>query len=199
VQTLSKAPSATDLWQQWWSARENDLNELWRPWFDYVGGRWSTSYSSYSRHRHDEDDCGCGDPCRCCVPAAEIVVHARAGERRIVPFELHNRTHRSKEVTAAVGPWTPCEGPRLEFLADFDTPEKFSLGPCETKIVRLLIGVGAAEQKVDRKPQFRDVEACASAYTDVRFDGCARPIRVAVVVHPTECDAYEVTCDCGCC
>lgn len=196
MQTASKAPSATELWQQWWSAGEKQVTELWRPWLDYLGSApWP---SSSSKHREHED-CGCGDPCRCCIPAAEIVVHARAGERRIIPFELHNRTHRPKEVTAAVGPWTPCDGPRLEFLADFDVSEKFTLGPCESKIVRLLVGVGAAEQKAERRPTFHDVETCASAYTDVRFDGCARPIRVAVVVHPTECDAYEVTCDCGCC
>ena len=44
-----------------------------------------------------------------------------------------------------------------------------------------------------------DVESCASAYADVRFEGCARPQRVAVVVHPAICDAVELPCDCGCC
>jgi hypothetical protein len=44
-----------------------------------------------------------------------------------------------------------------------------------------------------------DVESCASAYADVRFEGCARPQRVAVVVHPAGCDALELPCDCGCC
>ena len=46
-----------------------------------------------------------------------------------------------------------------------------------------------------------DVESCASAYADVRFEGCARPQRVAVVVHPATCDARRSAppCDCGCC
>jgi phage-related tail fiber protein len=33
----------------------------------------------------------------------------------------------------------------------------------------------------------------------VRFEGCARPQRVAVVVHPASCNAVELPCDCGCC
>ena len=44
-----------------------------------------------------------------------------------------------------------------------------------------------------------DVDSCVSAYADVRFEGCARPQRVAVVVLPAECDAVDVGCDCGCC
>ena len=197
MQTATKTPSANELWQQWWSATEKELNQLWRPWFDYVE-RWGSA-TWPSTHRHDED-CGCGDVCRCCVPDAEIVVHARAGERRIVAFELHNRTHREKEVRVAAGPWSPCSGPHVEVVDEFDVPEKFTLGPCESRVVRMLVAVaGSAGQKTDRTPGRGDVAACASVYTDVRFDGCARPIRVAVVVHPAECDAYQVTCDCGCC
>lgn len=44
-----------------------------------------------------------------------------------------------------------------------------------------------------------DVDGCATAYADVRFEGCARPQRVAVVVLPAECDAVDVGCGCGCC
>ncbi len=44
-----------------------------------------------------------------------------------------------------------------------------------------------------------DVNGCATAYADVRFEGCARPQRVALVVLPAECDAVDVGCDCGCC
>jgi len=132
------------------------------------------------------------------VPDAEIVVHARAGERRVVAFDLRNSGRREKEVRIEVSRWTTCGGPQLHLQTDFDVPETITLGPCESRVVRLFVAVAAAEdQKGDQRQP--DVDACASAYSDVRFDGCARPIRVAVVVHPTQCDAYEVTCDCGCC
>ena len=44
-----------------------------------------------------------------------------------------------------------------------------------------------------------DLDACASAYADVRFEGCSRPLRVAVVVSPAPCHPVEAGCDCGCC
>ncbi|GGM88755.1 hypothetical protein GCM10009721_12330 [Terrabacter tumescens] len=44
-----------------------------------------------------------------------------------------------------------------------------------------------------------DLDACACAYADVRFEGCSRPLRVAVVVSPSRCDPVQAGCDCGCC
>ena len=44
-----------------------------------------------------------------------------------------------------------------------------------------------------------DVDSCSTAYADVRFEGCARPQRVALVVLPAECDPVDVGCGCGCC
>jgi hypothetical protein len=195
VHTATKAPNATELWRQWWTAGESDLTQMWRPWLDYFE-TWQSSMRP-SKHRA-HGDCGCDDACSCCVPDAEIVVHARAGERRIVPFELANHTRREKEVRVATGDWTHCSGPELRVETDLDAPENFTLEPCASRVVRMAITIAAAEQGV-RKMGTGDVDACASAYTDVRFEGCARPIRVAVVVHPSACDPYEVTCDCGCC
>ena len=54
--------------------------------------------------------------------------------------------------------------------------------------------VGAGQGRLPR-----DVQACSSAYADVRFEGAARPLRVAVVVSPAVCDPVEVGSDCGCC
>ena len=170
-----------------------------------------------------------------------MVVRARAGEVRVVPFRLHNTWRRDREVSLEVGPWHVCSGDDdLEVRAILEE-DKIVLKPCEDRVVRLLIstrGAGddgssstrdtkdandpavpsetvdeagkaakpahAAGRKpvdvvVDTRRRTTDVETCVSAYADVRFEGCARPQRVAVVVLPAECDAVEVGCDCGCC
>lgn len=178
-------------------------------------------------HHHD-NDCGCcGDACDCCVPEADVIVHARAGEVRIVPFRLANRWRRDREVTLAVGPWHVCSGQGLEIRGVLEE-EKLVLAPCEDRIVRLLISVrGAAKPGTDQTNptdpntpgnekkaaegakvtdaaigtnlRAVDVPECVSAYADVRFEGCSRPQRVAVVVSPAECDPVDACCDCGCC
>ena len=195
---------------------------------------------THSRDDWSHDSC-CRDACDCCVPEADVVVRARAGEVRVVPFRLHNTWRRDREVSLEVGPWHVCSGDDdLEIRAILEE-DKIVLKPCEDRVVRLLIstrGAGddgssstrdtkdandpavpsetvdeagkaakparAAGRKpvdvvVDTRRRTTDVETCVSAYADVRFEGCARPQRVAVVVLPAECDAVEVGCDCGCC
>lgn len=196
--------------------------------------------------------CSCFDPCSCCVPDADVVVHARIGERRVVPFRLHNSWRREREVTLGVGPWHLCSGDGLVVVGVLDQ-EQITLGPCEHRTVRLLIGVTidqggdgaggdggdpagqnqgpgstskgtAAAKKATAKATAsspaddqlgdgespytgsggsqltgRDLTGCASAYADIRFEGCARPQRVAVVVSPASCDPVPVHDDCGCC
>lgn len=44
-----------------------------------------------------------------------------------------------------------------------------------------------------------DVDSCTTLYADVSVEGCGRPVRLAVVVLPRGCDAYDVRCSCGCC
>jgi hypothetical protein len=186
-------------------------------------------------HHHGEQGCGCRDhahgccpdACDCCVPDADVVVRARAGEVRVVPFRLHNPWRREREVTLEVGPWHVCAGDGVEVRARLEETS-LVLKPCEDRVVRLLVTAtgttddgeqGGAEQGRDekatpakasrtaeREEQARvvtrrggDVESCVSAYADVRFEGCARPQRVAVVVLPADCDPVEVGCDCGCC
>ena len=183
-------------------------------------------------HRHDHD-CGCGETswgchgaCDCCEPDADVVVHARVGERRVVPLNLHNPWRRERDVTLEVGPWHPCCGDGVTVVARLEE-EQLTLQPCEDRVVRLVVGVaptadtgtadtgtggtggdtgaGSAGDGPDTQegpgrvelPQ--DVTACSSAYADVRFEGAARPLRVAVVVSPAMCDPVEVGSDCGCC
>jgi len=180
-----------DATRRWWEDSTGALRSLQESWT-----------SGWSDRRHDTcgcgcpDGCGCGDPCACCVPQADVVVHTRAGERRVVAFALRNPRHREQEVTLEVGPWHLCGDEPVQVEARFDADSPLTLAGCERRVVRLLVSAvaGKGDQRVPG-----DVEACTSAYTDVRFEGCARPQRVAVVVHPAACDAVDVTCDCGCC
>lgn len=179
-------------------------------------------------HHHDGQECSCRDhrhgccpdACDCCVPQADVVVRARAGELRVVPFRLHNPWRREREVTLDVGPWHVCGGDGVEVRARLEETS-LVLGPCEDRVVRLLVtatGSGGHEGSEEKPTPARaaraaareeqaqqvtrrggDVQACVSAYSDVRFEGCARPLRVAVVVLPVDCDPVEVGCDCGCC
>jgi len=185
-------------------------------------------------HHHADSSCGCGNACHCCIPDADVVLHTRAGEQRVIPFMLRNPWRREREVTLAVGPWQVCDGGRLEVRSVIDAGESLTLLPCERKVVRLVVLVrGICDDPNDpRDPRdpndpkdpkdpkdgstvdadgdnlflatankrfVCDVESCTSAYADVRFEGCARPQRVAIVVHPASCDAIELPCDRGCC
>src|SRR5665647_2412529 len=134
------------------------------------------------------------------VQAAALVpplLHARAGEERVIPFLLRNPWRREREVAVAVGAWHVCEGGRLEVRSEVDAGESLTLQPCENRVVRLGVRVrgicyDTTNTKDDTKGDPKsgpmderrfgcDVESCASAYADVRFEGCARPQRVAVV------------------
>jgi hypothetical protein len=175
------------------------------------------------------------------VPDADVIVRARAGEVRVVPFRLHNTWRREREVSLEDGPWHVCSGADgLEIRAILEE-DQIVLRPCEDRVVRLLVSTRGADDDgssntlgttdtqdpavptgstgaagkaakptgtagrtpvdvaVDPRRRTSDVESCVSAYADVRFEGCGRPQRVAVVVLPAGCDAVEVGCDCGCC
>lgn len=174
-------------------------------------------------------ECGCcRDTCDCCVPDADVVLTMRAGEVRVVPFRLRNPWRRERPVTIEVGPWHGCDGDGLEVRARLEETE-LVLRPCEDRVVRLLVTARGTAQDDAKEAEGReadaketkatratkaeqaqptdvrvvreggDVDSCASAYADVRFEGCARPQRVAVVVLPADCDPVDVACDCGCC
>lgn len=253
-----------DAMQQWWDQSQATFDPWRHAWeammpdvagqtFGMPSGRHHAHGSSSGcgcelAHEHADTSCGCGNPCRCCIPDADVVLHARAGEQRVIPFLLRNPWRREREVTIAVGPWQVCNGGRLEVRSVVDAEESLTLQACETRVVRLGIvvrgicddgqdtkrdtedhqrdhtkgskqstgktasaatadktaGVDAdsflsTTRSTDGKRFGCDVESCASAYADVRFEGCARPQRIAVVVHPAICEAVELPCDCGCC
>lgn len=155
-------------------------------------------------------DCGCGgtdccqDACTCRVPDADVVLHTRVGEARVVAFRLRNTWRRPREVVLAVGDWQVCQGEAVAVDTAFDVGQRLTLEPCADRVVRLLVGLrgdGATKDQAGtgRPERLPDVGTCTSLYADIRFEGCARPQRIAVVIHPAGCVATDVTCDCGCC
>ena len=225
-----------DAMQKWWDQSQTAFDP-WRQAWDTIAPREADERAHRHRHDHGHDhmpehdhehsccdcDSDCHNACRCCIPDADVVLHARAGEQRVIPFLLHNPWRRDREVSIAVGPWQVCGGGRLEVTSGIDAGESLTLQPCEKRVVRLRLLVRGIcdngqnstdgtpgdqknetgnDAKVD-VPKDRqgdcDVESCTSAYADVRFEGCARPQRIAVVVHPASCDAIALPCDCGCC
>lgn len=200
----------SDTVQDWWDSTTRVWEPVWRAWVDPVASALGSEVPTLRRPR---GRCGCGcederqtradrccDPCACCVPEADVVLHTRAGERRMVPFDVANERHRERQVTLSVGEWVRCDGPEIAVKAALVPSGELTLAACEHRLVRLAVQVssestGSAEKGGDRLP---DIEACASGYVEVRFEGCARPVRVAVVVHPDRCDAVAVDCGCGC-
>ena len=180
-QWVDQSSSAWDQWSRWSVAPDQHDHR------HHEHGHHHHEHERDHEHRHEHGCCSCcGDACACCVPEADVVVQARAGEVRVVPFRLSNHWRREREVILAVGPWHVCGGQKLEIRGVLDD-EKVVLAPCEDKVVTLRVSVGA------------DAEECVSAYADVRFEGCGRPVRIAVVVSPGSCDAVDICCDCGCC
>ena len=222
-----------DAVQQWWDQSQAALDPWRQAWDTMAPGASGQTLGMPRRHHHEHehgrghghaDDhahghahtrCDCESHCGCSIPEADIVLHARAGEERVIPFLLRNPWRREREVAVAVGAWHVCEGGRLEVRSEVDAGESLTLQPCENRVVRLGVRVqGICDDTKNAKGDSKgdpkngptderrfgcDVESCASAYADVRFEGCARPQRVAVVVHPASCNAVELPCDCGCC
>ena len=234
----SLRPGWDDALQQWWRQSQTAIGpwkQAWETVMPGVAGQGMASHhhthGSPSHRGHEScrcqfDECescghGCsrceshdrGNSCHCCVPEADVLVHARAGERRVIPFLLRNHWRREREVSLAVGKWQMRDPVGLEVQAVFDTGQSLTLRPCERRVVRLMVvvnGICDNGKEPDKTPdstgdemgagQFGcDVESCVSAYADVRFEGCARPQRVGVVLHPAICEAVELPCDCGCC
>ena len=174
-------------------------------------GCQSCGCQSCERESHQCESHEFGNRCHCCVPDADVLLHARAGERRVVPFLLRNPWRRELEVSLAVGLWQVCNGGRLEVQSSFDACESLTLQPCEKRVVRLMVGLRAISddaKELKKTPDTKndrsggqsscDVQSCVSAYADVRFEGCARAQRVGIVVHPAICDAVELPCECRC-
>jgi hypothetical protein len=177
--------------------------------------KWSAPYTDHSR-KHGYH-CGCGSCvkddcyCYCCIVDADLVVHARLGERRVVPLTIENNRRRERSIRLELSTFTSKGGSPSGVTGQLLSPEEFTLAPCEQREITISIEAGLREdprpqpqtgdkEADDRTERLPDVDDCLVAYADLRVVGCDhRPIRIAVTILPRDCDAYRVDCACGCC
>lgn len=189
-------------------------------------------------HEH-RCDCGCDEGecdgcytddchCRCCIHDADLVVHARLGERRIVPLTIENPRRRERQIKLELSSWTTRSGSPAAVKARLLPPTEFTLEPCQDRDLILLV-----EAEIQSAPQpapgdvsgrqqasefaglsaaapagaadtgerrLPDVEQCEVYYADLRVAGCdVRPVRIALALLPRACASHPIDCSCGCC
>lgn len=203
------APAYSDAVRAWYDAADTLL----QPWRDLLQAKGT---------RPAKDPTACAGPCDCCVPDADVLVHARAGERRVVPLLLTNPGRRPMTVTVDVGAFSPCgSSGDISVDARVVPDTEVQLAACGRETVELVLEIGRPGTQHDSQQQpgtataaredavvaihsgrvlRRTDEQCSTLVSDVRFVGCgSRALRIGVIVLPAACDAYEVRCDCGCC
>lgn len=167
---------------------------------------WSKAYDSWRSEFERSvtgsqpdccDRCGPDDcSCRCCVADSDLLVEARAGERRVVPITIENHWRRERAIELELSSWTNVDGVTIN--GQLTTPTSFTLAPCGEERAILVIDISSDTK--NQEGRFGDVTDCQVAYADLRVKGCdIRPIRIAVAVLPRGCDDYLVDCRCGCC
>lgn len=161
------------------------------------------------RYRRDceceDDDCDPCEPddchCRCCIGDADLVVYARAGERRVVPVVISNCRRREREVNLELSQWTTRGGKPTQVTGQIVGQPKFTLEPCGDHTVLIVINAAVGDDPTGGTPdRLPDVDECLVLYADLRVEGCdIRPIRIALALLPFDCGAFEVDCGCTCC
>jgi hypothetical protein len=198
---------------------------------------WPVTRTHKPGHKHHHD-CGCDEGecdgchadnchCHCCITDADLVVHARLGERRVVPLTIENPRHRERQIRLELSNWTSRAGSPADVKGRLLPPAEFTLGPCQEREVILLIeadvktgnnqppgasdrdpnqsstglsGAAAAGAADDPRRQVPDVEQCEVYYADLRVEGCdLRPMRIVLVLLPRDCASHPIDCGCGCC
>ncbi|MEM1006003.1 MAG: hypothetical protein AAGK26_11490 [Pseudomonadota bacterium] len=177
-------------------------------------------YRAPATYRHGTSyDCGCGDDkhdydscCDCCICDGDVLIEARCSERRIVSLTFSNDGRRKRDVTLSLSSFTTASGRDLGWTASL-SETKFQLGPCEEKVVQLVVNINcsafntgdngstaSAGSDDAGNPRRQDVDRCEVAYARVSADGCiSRPVVVAVAVLPNTCDSHSSSCNCACC
>jgi hypothetical protein len=180
-----------------------------------LGGAVSRTrgHHAYRKHPHRRRDCDCHDHydrcrccghddchCRCCVVDADLVVHARLGERRVVPITIENNRRREREIRLELSDFSSRRGSQTNVRGRLATPAEFTLAACEEREAVVVIDIDSRDDKGDEpdRPEegrLPDVDDCVVAYADLRVVGCdTRPIRIAVAVLPRDCHSYPVDC-----
>jgi hypothetical protein len=149
------------------------------PWMGAMTALWpgqqETTTRRRGRSRGRERDCGCDEGdcdgcgrddchCECCVVDADLVVHARLGETRIVPLTIENPRRRQREVRLELSNWTTRRGAPASIQGIILPPTEFTLEPCSEREVVLAIQV-----------QFGGTGRVSAALQGVREAGAAQP------------------------
>jgi hypothetical protein len=198
--TTPTTPTPNDVLRRWF----DDSMTMLDPWVS----AWTTAATPQAvpkkaRHGHHDcncdgrehaHSCGCHDGgCGCTARDADLVIVARVGERRVIPLVLHNEWRRERPVTIGVSAFRPCDpcAEDVEIAVDTEPRGELVLAACSRTVVDIIVAL--PDKNRDKMPLTR----CTTMYGDISTDGCARPVRLAVVVLPRECDAHEIDC-CGC-
>lgn len=167
----------------------------------------------HHKHHHEcHEHTECGDPCgrddchcRCCVGDADLAVYARVGERRLVPITIENVRRRERLINLDLSTFTSRSGRPTSIQAGILSQTKFELAPCSEEQVILMIDIQFKQDDdgsdvPDNRRRLPDVDECETYYADLRVEGCSvRPIRIALVLLPRDCDPYLIQCGCSCC
>lgn len=210
-------------WAESWGTAMGPWLDLWNnamsPWLEWLEPWYGQPRHRHDRdcdcdecrhgehHHHDCDDCGCD----CCIQDADLVVYSRVGERHIVPIRLENNRRRDREVTLDLSKFSSSSATAIQPVGAITPTGKITLAQCAEQQVLLLVTVPATTGQ-DNTPvevgregttpvaNLADVDQCRVFTADLRVEGCdMRPLRIAVVVLPRNCDEYELDCHGGCC
>jgi len=197
--TTPTTPTPNDVLRRWF----DDSMTMLDPWVSaWTSAAAPAATPKSTAHGHDgcscagrehEHACQCHGACNCTARDADLVIVARVGERRVIPLVLHNEWRRERPVTIGVSAFRPCDpcAEDVEIAVTAAPHGELVLAPCSRTVVDVIVTL--PEKGREKNPLTR----CTTVYGDISTDGCARPIRLAVVVLPRDCDAHEVDC-CGC-
>jgi hypothetical protein len=192
------------------------------PWMEAMD---PSEVASRPRRRHQHRDCPkCGRDdchCECCVYDADLAIYTRLGEQRVVPILIENSRRREREVKLELSQFSTHDKTAVTINGRILEPTSFTIKACDEQEVILVIQVlpqqddnqpatgvfdriredtAAAGDDVPDRQRLPDVSECTTYYADLRVEGCdMRPVRIAVVVLPRDCDPFEIDCHCGCC
>jgi len=194
-----------DNWNRTWG-------DMYDTWMQAVNTSWAPFYppqqKPVGKHMHrcqgcERDDCDC----RCCVSDADLLVHARVGERRVVPLVLENDSHREKQVELELSDWTTHKGPEeIKVSGQLLAPLAFTLAACSEQKVTLVVQTTAGKEDTAaaataaNRTSIGDVDGCQVYYADLRVKGCdIRPVRIALALLSRDCAPLTIDCRCECC
>jgi len=182
----------------------NETLSAWEPMFSALDQTWQAWSRGGGDHREECRECRGRCDCNSCGADADVLVTARPGERRVIPIDVRNPTHRPVAVTLDPGPWTSCDGNQVAVRSVVRPDDEVLVAGCSSREFLLLVEIGGLGDDAAKPGDLRDdyrqdvpLRCCTTLTSDVRVNGCGTTLRVAINVLPVDCDPVPVTC-CGC-